>query len=130
MELTCHGRLGAHRRPLRGRCGVGAVLAPDPDGDRRGDRCGQRDPRSHQEPAGDAGREGIVVDRRLHLGAGRGLAGSGSRRELAAGAAGHHRPGHGAERGQPDRSADLLADVEQAGCQAGILGAYTLQRDQ
>jgi len=44
--------------------------------------------------------------------------------------AGHHAPGHGADDRQPDRAADLLPDVEQAGGHAGVVVVHLDQPDE
>src|SRR5215468_5638280 len=44
--------------------------------------------------------------------------------------AGYRAPGHGADDRQPDRAADLLPDVDQAGGHAGVAGGHLDQPDQ
>ena len=77
-----------------------------------------------QEPAGDADGEGVVVDRCPYLRAQLGVAGPGGGRRvdgLAAGRCWRPRSRPPSQRGQPDRATDLLAGVQQAGGQPGVL---------
>ena len=59
-----------------------------------------------------------------------GLGGCGGRSRLGPQAAGHRAPGHGADDREPDRAADLQADVVQAGRRACVAGVHLVQDDQ
>ena len=51
-------------------------------------------------------------------------------RDLGPDAVRDGRPGDGAEQREPDRAADLLGGVEQAGGDTGVLLGYLVQGDQ
>jgi hypothetical protein len=103
--------------------GTGQFLAADPDSDDPDEQGEQRDPRSNHKPAGKAGRQGVIVDGRRRGGARlrQWLAARRRVRDLGPDAVRDGRPGDGAEQCQPDRAADLLGGVEQAGGDTGIL---------
>src|SRR5215467_2265446 len=105
--------------------GVAEVGALDPDRDDRDDQGEQHDRGGDQVGAGKAGRQGVVVGGGERRAAGlRGGAGVGGRGlgvgGLGVDAVGDHGPGDGAEQGEPDRAADLLAGVAQAGGDPGL----------
>ena len=60
-RLLCRGLLC---RVLRRGRGTGQFLAADPDGGDRDEHGEQPDPRGDQEPTGEAGRQGVIVDGR------------------------------------------------------------------
>ena len=149
------GRHGAHGPPVRARVAALGILGGDCDSGGRVVRTGQvgaahpdhyqcyQDGGQHDhgrdgEAAGDAAGERAVQDRhgylpggaqRRHWVPGLGRRGRGVR-HLGVGAGSHASPDDGAERGQADRSADLLAGVQQARGKPGVLVPYAGNADQ
>src|SRR6516225_357783 len=95
------------------------LAAAGPDGERGYDEHDQREPGGDEETTADASREGVVIPGDAQLARPRGVTQPGRCHRgssgLAAETARRHGPGHGTERGQSDRAADLLAGIEQAG---------------
>ena len=126
-------RLGRRFRPglvrwvtgrFRRRVRVGQVLARDPDHGQRDDRRQRQDARRDQVASGRtrSPARGSYTWVCSAAALARGDVEAGLRRVRLPGIAGrgHRAPGHGAQDCQPDRAADLLPDVEQAGGRAGV----------
>src|SRR6266699_4396032 len=111
---------------LRRGPGTGQFLAADPDGGQCDEQGEQRDSRRDQEPSGESGGQG--VHGQLGWGCGRLAAGRDGRGGVPE-VVGRGGPGDRAQRGQPDRAADLLAGVEQAGGDTGVLFGHVVQGD-
>src|SRR5262249_18430519 len=109
---------------VRRGAGAGGGLAADPGGGQCDGQGGQGASRRDQEPAGESGGQG--VHGQLGRGCGRLVAGRDGRGGVPE-VAGHGGPGDRAQRGQPDRAADLLAGVEQAGGDTGVLFGHVVQ---
>src|SRR5580704_9248066 len=114
----------------RGR-GTVQFLAADPNGGNRDEQGEQPDPRGNLERTGKAGRQGVIVDGRRRGGARlrRWLARR-RMRDLGPDAVRDGRPGDGAEQREPDRAADLLGGVEQAGGDTRVLFGHVVKDDQ